>query len=319
MKLKPRLVGVATISVLLTVLAVSHLQAQSSLTLEGLLERITALSSTVSTLGRNSATKDEVSVLEGRVETLEMALANMLPPAASALLQPRTTPIVAQTPTRPSATPLPRSEVPLVTVTRKTDVRRGPGGQYPLIDVAEVGEELDLTGKSFSGDWWRIDYKGKRAWIQAADVIAINVDRLVDIYTPTPLPTPTSEPTPEHGARRDGEGYVYELFMRDLRRSSWYQDWVNLDDEQRASFLDFRGFMLEIVAENCELPTKEMAIMINHYGQLLDDQGFTIRTEMFARLYLLQHLGISRSSETAEQSCESLLKEEVNRLLGFES
>ena len=86
-----KIVGIGTVVVVLFVFGFSQLQAQSSLTLEGLSGRITTLTRRVSSLSSNKADRSEVRALETRVSALEIRLGDATP-VSTATRRPTLTP-----------------------------------------------------------------------------------------------------------------------------------------------------------------------------------------------------------------------------------
>ena len=177
MRFRRKLVGIGTVVVVLFVFGFSQLQAQSSLTLEGLSGRITTLTRRVSSLASNKADRSEVGALELRVATLEARFETPLsrPTSTPIRLRPTSTPTrprPTSTPTRirPTATSTPAT--PYIIITRNMNVRRGPGTNYVVLGQAVVGEKFAINGKNAGGTWWRISFDGKNAWIYAPYVTA---------------------------------------------------------------------------------------------------------------------------------------------------
>ena len=88
---------------------------------------------------------------------------------------------------RPQSMGVPTSQVPMVTIKTRMNMRQGPGTNYPIIDAAAPGEQYIITGKNPGlGDWWQIDYKGRTAWVYAPLVTATDAENVQVVATPAP-------------------------------------------------------------------------------------------------------------------------------------
>ncbi len=166
-------------AVIFALLAPGLLMAQGELTLEGLSAQVENLTSRVAGL---FTTQDE---LVQRLAAVETAIA---PTPTNT-----TTPTATATPS-PTVTPLP--EVPLATINRTINVRRGPGTHHAVIGRAEGGEQFPIIGKNIAGDWWQIDFRGQEAWIYAPYTTASDVGSVQVVPTPTAVPTERPTPSP---------------------------------------------------------------------------------------------------------------------------
>ncbi len=123
--------------------------------------------------------------------------------------------------------------VSLLTVEGDLKIRRGPSNVYADMGTAEAGQQLPISGRSFDGNWWQIEYQGETAWVSGQDLAISHVESVpVTAGVPTPTPTPTATPapaltrlvkTPEHMAylwwqwrqdrdySGDGQGGIREL------------------------------------------------------------------------------------------------------------
>lgn len=88
-----------------------------------------------------------------------------------------------------------------VTINADSNLRQGPGTDYPIIGGAKQGERYRVIGKNLVGDWWQIDIDNNSpgdqpGWVFAQLVIPQNTGS-VQIPTdipPSPVP-PTAVPT----------------------------------------------------------------------------------------------------------------------------
>ncbi len=184
-----KIVGIGILIVVLSVFGVSQLQAQSTLTLEGLSSRVTTLARRVTALSSNKADKDAVRALETRVSALETELGTSKPTSTPTRRRPTATatrPRPTSTPTRvrPTATPTPGKA--FITITRNMNVRSGPNTTYAVIGYATIGQKYDITGKNGDDSWWRIEFQGQNAWIYAPYVTSNNAGNVRVVPTPTP-------------------------------------------------------------------------------------------------------------------------------------
>jgi len=86
---------------------------------------------------------------------------------------------------------------PVAVTTADLNVREGPGQDYPIIDLLSVGTEVQISGKSPDGTWWRIIYPlegGGHGWVYAPFTRSSDAEDVPVVETPVP-PTETSTPT----------------------------------------------------------------------------------------------------------------------------
>ncbi|MBN2547911.1 MAG: hypothetical protein JXB15_02040 [Anaerolineales bacterium] len=101
------------------------------------------------------------------------------------------TPTKTPTPTRtftPTATPLPTIEV----LSRNTSLRSGPGMIYPLLDTAQPGDLLAVSGRDYGAGWLNIQTTSKlTAWVavEQVDAALFNLQR-IPVVSPLPAPPP---------------------------------------------------------------------------------------------------------------------------------
>ncbi|MDE0463875.1 MAG: SH3 domain-containing protein [Caldilineaceae bacterium] len=88
--------------------------------------------------------------------------------------------------------------VPLLTVDGVLKVRRGPAKIYAVMGELETGQQRHVTGRSFDGSWWQIEFEGQSGWVFGEDLAITDVENVpVAAGVPTPTPTPTATPAPE--------------------------------------------------------------------------------------------------------------------------
>ena len=116
-----------------------------------------------------------------------------------------------------------------VTINRNVNVRGGPSTNYPIIGGANPGQQFPITGKNPVGDWWEIDYRGRKGWVYAQLVIATNTERIQVVANIPPLPPPTATLIPIHGSDRNssisfGQSVKvgdWEITVMELYPHSW--------------------------------------------------------------------------------------------------
>ncbi len=87
--------------------------------------------------------------------------------------------------------------VSLLTVEGDLKIRRGPANIYAVMGTAEAGQQLPISGRSFDGNWWQIEYQGQSGWVSGQDLAISHVESVpVTVGVPTPTPTPTATPAP---------------------------------------------------------------------------------------------------------------------------
>lgn len=116
-----------------------------------------------------------------------------------------TAPAPAPTPVPPSPTAVPPSPTPekasfTVSSPGTTNVRSGPGLNYPVIGEVQQGQKFEITGKNQTGTWWQFDYNGRAGWISGERVspnaAAANVPVAAIPAAPTQPPPPPATPRP---------------------------------------------------------------------------------------------------------------------------
>ncbi|MCA9948660.1 MAG: META domain-containing protein, partial [Anaerolineales bacterium] len=112
--------------------------------------------------------------------------------------------------------PEPEPAVPTGRITgapQGVNVRSGPGVNFPIIGLAQNGDEGEIVGRSADNRWWAAAVPSAQdgiGWVSADFVIAINASDVPVIEvappiiivptaapTPTPIPAPTATPTPQ--------------------------------------------------------------------------------------------------------------------------
>ena len=324
MRFRRKLVGIGTVVVVLFVFGFSQLQAQSSLTLEGLSGRITTLTRRVSSLASNKADRSEVGALELRVATLEARFETPLsrPTSTPTRLRPTSTPTrprPTSTPTRirPTATSTPAT--PYITTTRAMNIRGGPGTNYDVVGYATAGEELIVTGKNADETWWRIELEGQNAWIYAFYVTATNTDGVQPVPTPVPPePTPSPSPTPAPQAQNSIYDLAYFVGTMDQDAIGRGESWKNTSPSEQAKVVEILGKFLIVTSDYCDLSIDEMTELIDKYGVIVEEAGYSRRNDYAPRTNLLYELIQYAEDNPRRNSCDQLMEWRVILLLAEE-
>lgn len=156
--------------------------------------------------GLGTANQDPGPIYTQAAQTIEAtmtmgAMLNALTTQQAEQLEPTSTQAVIEEPT---TTPLPESTatieptityfVPMISATKNTNCREGPGAQWAVISALLVGEKVPVKGKSVSGTWWLIQdpkQASKTCWVWTDTTnVEGKTDSLPIIETP---PTPTPE------------------------------------------------------------------------------------------------------------------------------
>ena len=321
MQSRHKFVGIGTVAVFLFVFGFSQLQAQSSLTLEGLSGRITTLTRRVSSLSSNKADRSEVKALKTRVSALEVRLGDASP-TSTATRRPTLTPIPhlpTSTPTRPRPTATPTPATPYITTTRSMNIRGGPGTNYDVVGYATEGEELIVTGKNADGNWWRIDFEGQDAWIYAFYVVETNADNIRTVPTPAPPePTPIPSPTPAPQAQNSIYDLAYFVVTMDQEAIGRGKSWQNTSQAEQAKVVEVLGKFLIVTSDYCNLSIEEMIELIDKYGVIVEQAGYSRRNEYAPRTNLLYELIQYAEDNPRRNSCDQLMEWRVILLLAEE-
>ena len=312
------MLSVATVILVLLAVGATQLEAQSTITLQSLSERIDRAFQQIWELERQG--KTTTSNLDIRVSRLETRVAS----SSTATRRPTATrnrPTATRpkpTPTRVRATDTPVPVVPFVTISRPMNLRQGPGTNYPIIRVAEEGERFDITGRNSNGTWWRIDVEGENVWVYAVFVTATNADRIRSVPTPLP-PRPTATPVPQSSSIEDEDldPFEYALALAILDRSEPAQGrkWESYSLAEQGSFVSLTQGLLESTAEYCRMSVPDAAQMVNIYGNILDEVGYTARKDLKVRNVLMLVLVQSEESARTPSGCDLWLTRATRRLI----
>ena len=323
MRRRHKFVVAGSVFILLFVLGVPQLWAQSSITLASLSQRVDAISSRLNALNRNSARKSEVAELQHRVATLEAKLVDTTPVATATRRRPTSTPTrrpPTPTPTkvRPTATSTPAQAY--IRITRNMNVRRGPDTTYAVVGYATVGQEFDITGRNSDGSWWRIEFKGENAWIYAPYVTAVNARGIRAVPTPVP-PTATPRTVPS-SSRVDLETAAIlsaGLVLRDQEAMDRLEQWQALSSSQQGEAFALAAEMLIDVASFCDLSIEDAALLVDEYGEILDNAGYTIRNTLPVRQIMMQAmLNLANEYPTRVLSCDDMFSRGIAIMLAEE-
>jgi uncharacterized protein YraI len=90
--------------------------------------------------------------------------------------------------------------------TPAVNVRFGPGLGYAVVGVLKQGEFITVTGTVQDRGWWRVELKGKPAWVSArvvtleGDPHSVAIVPASDIPRLPPPPPATPQPTAAPGS-----------------------------------------------------------------------------------------------------------------------
>ncbi|MGQ9814996.1 MAG: SH3 domain-containing protein [Candidatus Roseilinea sp.] len=129
-----------------------------------------------------------------------------LTPSPAPTLAPTSTPEPTPTFTpTPSPTPPLAARVTPFTGTQAVNIRSGPGLGYAVIGVLKQGEFITVTGATQDRSWWRVELKGKPAWVSArvvrmdGDGQSVEIVPAAEIPRLPPRPPATTQPTAAPG------------------------------------------------------------------------------------------------------------------------
>ena len=325
MSFRSRVLSIAAAILVLFAIGVSQLEAQSTITLQSLSERIDKAFQQIWELERKENTT--TSNLDIRVSRLETRVASSSTatrrPTATRSRPTATRPRPTSTRIRATDTPVP--VVPFVAITRPMNLRRGPGTYYPIVRVADEGERFDITGRNSQGSWWRIDVEGENAWVFAAYVTATNADRIQPVPTPPrprPTPQPTATPRPQASQSRSGEEvylYAAAIVVADQENMGRLAEWRRSPDSQRVRAVEISATMLLQISQYCGLSLEGTTNLIGKYGKFLSDAGYIIRTGLPARQLLMLALSqFAEENPVRTASCEDLFEVGAQTMLESE-
>ena len=205
------------------------------------------------------------------------------------------------------------------------NLRRGPGTYYAIVQVAEVGERFDITGRNSQGSWWRIDVEGENAWVYAAYVTATNADRIQPVPTPPrpkPTPQPTATPRPQASQSNSGDetyAFAAALVFFDQMSMGTLDEWQRSPDSQKNRAVQISASLLTQLSRWCDLSSEEAADLIGQFGKVLDDAGYTARTGLPVRQILMYFMvEFAEENPLRTAPCEELIKVGAMSLLESE-
>ena len=97
----------------------------------------------------------------------------------------------------------------IITVSRPTNCRIGPGRDYEIVGTLLVDEEAEVLGRDPSGDYWYIpnpDPGAEFCWVWGEYATLTGSYLLVPMFTPPATSTPTASPIPSLDFRIKGNG-----------------------------------------------------------------------------------------------------------------
>jgi uncharacterized protein YraI len=175
----------------------------------------------------------------------------------------------------------------LVVNTALVNLREGPGTDFNIVTIVDLGYEMEITGKNSAGDWWRVCCVGEQAGWIAAELVDTNgpVDQVpvteggapLEVAksvasTPTTAPptqppavAPAVAPVPEATATPEpaSEGEVaaanslpFDLVTQEqFPETSVMRIFLYVYDDTNA----LEGYTLRVVKDGNELPVSEQS------------------------------------------------------------
>ena len=183
------------------------------------------------------------------------------------------------------------------------NIRGGPGTNYDVVGYATEGEELIVTGKNADGNWWRIDFEGQDAWIYAFYVVETNA---VNIRT-VPTPAPQAQYSLYHLAH-----FVVTMDQEAIGRGKSRK---NTSPSEQAKVVEVLGKFLIVTSDYCDLSIDEMTELIDKYGVIVEEAGYSRKNDYAHRTNLLYELIQYAEDNPLRDSCDQLMEWRVILLL----
>ncbi|MFQ5859082.1 MAG: DUF3048 domain-containing protein [Anaerolineae bacterium] len=144
------------------------------------------------------AEPDDLQIQVSAPEPTPVLPTNTAPPTETAP-PPTETPLPTATPVPPTATPEPtNTPAPIADAVVNVDLlnfRAGPGTNYDVLGLLNLGDPLTVTGKNPEGNWLAVSAAdGTEGWV-FADLTNLNIDLGVVAVAENIPPTPTTAPT----------------------------------------------------------------------------------------------------------------------------
>ena len=94
------------------------------------------------------------------------------------------------------------------------------------------------------------------------------------------------------------------------------REWENTDPAEQAKVVEVLGKFLIVTADYCDLTVDEMTELIDKYGVIVDESGYSLRNEYAPRTNLLFELLQYAEDNPRRNSCDQLMEWRVILLLG---
>ena len=133
-----------------------------------------------------------ISTLTNPSVTISTSTVTVIP-SSTATRRPTWTKMPTSTSRPTSQTDSPPSEKVMGKLLTQTEMRTGPGSQYPVLFTAQVGELYNIEGKveADGTEWLEVTLEGgSPAWIIASAAIINPPNSLIYVVTPRPPPPP---------------------------------------------------------------------------------------------------------------------------------
>ena len=149
----------------------------------------------------------------------------------------------------PSATYTPTANGPAAVVQSSVlNVRAGPGTDYPILESANPGDSLPVTGRNQDGSWVQVSPNGGQAGWVSADLVQLSVpvDGLAPVTTlPTPPFAQAGTPTPVTGTDNLEVTFINPHY--NCQQVPWT---LTGDDGQPYDIWGYRSFQVDMFIKN---------------------------------------------------------------------
>jgi hypothetical protein len=203
-----------------------------------------ALLAGASACGGNPAspTQDATALIDTRVAELVEATQDaqqVLGTSVAATLEAvNSLTLTANPPGAPSQTPAPSltfiPPAPLVSVTMQTNCRSGPGSDYEVLGMLNVGESAEVVGRSQYADYWVIKLPAApepACWLWGQYAALRGDAGSLPVIPPPPTPTPGNDFVFQYQTYWDCGGSALVIFnLRNTGSIPWESNQVSTTD-----------------------------------------------------------------------------------------
>ena len=175
---------------------------------------------------------------------------------------------------------------------RRQALRRGPGTNHAVVDMADREMEFLVLGKSLNGDWWQVSYEGRPVWISALYADDFNTENIRIAATPTPLPSPTVVDTATPVPTPTMERLSDELW--DILKEVVESDIVDMgrepDEYTEMKMGEWAGELYTVLkqaSEKCEMPIVEILDYVEQQAQRVAESGKPEKYKFWTRYAMI--------------------------------